>query len=72
MDVTDSNIRRWAMARVPFQASLRRALDTIQRQTAEAACIMGRSHSGALPILHGVVTRDGIEKFTLGRLQPEE
>jgi H+/Cl- antiporter ClcA len=68
VDITDADIRRWSVAQVPIQASLRHALDSINRQTAEAACIYERSQASGNRILHGVVTRDGIEKFTLGRL----
>ena len=68
VDVTDAVIRRWTATPVPVQASLRHALDSITRQTAEVACIYERSRSTGKQILHGVVTREGIEKFTLGRL----
>ena len=60
--------RGWTITQVPIQASLRHALDSINRQTAEAACIYERSRASGNRILHGVVTREGIEKFTLGRL----
>ena len=68
VDITDADIRRWTVAHVPIQASLRHALDSINRQTAEAACIYERSQASGNRILHGVVTRESIEKFTLGRL----
>lgn len=68
VDITDADIRRWTVAAVPIQASLRHALDSINRHTAEAACIYSRSQASGKQILHGVVTREGIEKFTLGRL----
>lgn len=68
VDITDAGIRRWAVAAVPIQASLRHALDNINRQTAEAACIYERSRASGNRILHGVITREAIEKFTLGRL----
>ena len=68
VDITDADIRRWTITQVPIQASLRHALDSINRQTAEAACIYERSRASGNRILHGVVTREGIEKFTLGRL----
>lgn len=68
IDITDADIRRWTMAEVPLQASLRQTLDSIGKQTAEAACIYERSRTASKPILHGVVTRDSIEKFTLSRL----
>ena len=31
-----------------------------------------QSGTSGKPILHGVVTREGIEKFTLGRIEPGE
>ena len=68
VNVTDADIRRWTATPVPVQASLRHALDSINRQTAEVACIYERSQSTGKQILHGVVTRESIEKFTLGRL----
>ncbi len=71
-DVTDADIRRWTFTNVPVQASLRRAMDAIARETVEAACIYERSQRSAMPVLHGVVTRENIEKFTLGRLQVGE
>ncbi|PLW68244.1 chloride channel protein [Pseudohalioglobus lutimaris] len=67
-DITDADIRRWTIAEVPLQASLRQALDSIGKQTAEAACIYERSRTASKPILHGVITRESIEKFTLARL----
>ena len=68
IEITGADIRRWSTAQVPVQASLRHALDAITRGTAEVACIVERSRSSGKTILHGVVTRDSIEKFTLGRL----
>ncbi|WP_240725177.1 chloride channel protein [Mangrovimicrobium sediminis] len=71
-DVTNADIRRWTFTNVPLQASLRQVMDSITRRTTEAACIYERSRSAKQPVLHGVVTREAIEKFTLGRLQAEE
>ncbi len=68
IDVTDADIRRWTTTAVPSQASLRHALDSITQQTVEVACIYDRSKGSGKRILHGVVTRESIEKFTLGRL----
>ncbi len=68
VDITESDIRRWAITNVPVQASLRQALDNIGRNTAEVACVYERSRSSGNQILQGVVTRESIEKFTLGRL----
>ncbi|MFV8819763.1 chloride channel protein [Haliea sp. E17] len=71
-DITDSGIRRWTMTRVPLQATLRQTLDSINRHTVEAACVFERSRRSRQPVLHGVVTRENIDRFTLGRLHSEE
>jgi H+/Cl- antiporter ClcA len=68
IDLTGADIRRWSMAPVPVQATLRQAMDTMHTQTVEAACVYERSKSSGKRILHGVLTRDSIEKFTLSRL----
>jgi len=67
-DLAGATIRRWTMAPVPLQASLRQAMDTIRSNTVEAVCVYERSRATGKNILHGVVTREGIEKFTLARL----
>lgn len=67
-DLTEATIRRWTIAAVPLQASLRQAMDTIRVSTAEAVCVYERSRATGKQILHGVVTRESIEKFTLERL----
>jgi hypothetical protein len=67
-DLATAQIRRWTIAPVPIQASLRQAMDTIRARTVEAACVYERSRSTGKQILHGVVTRESIEKFTLDRL----
>lgn len=68
VDITESDIRRWTVTSAPVQASLRQAMDNIVRDTAEVACIYDRSRSSGKQILQGVVTRESIEKLTLGRL----
>ncbi|MEP5566276.1 MAG: chloride channel protein [Halioglobus sp.] len=68
VDITESDIRRWTLTSVPMQASLRQAMDSIGKDTAEAVCVYERSRSASQPILHGVITREGIEKFTLEKL----
>jgi hypothetical protein len=68
IDLTQADIRRWTMTRVPLQASLRQAMDTLRAQTVEAAIVAERSKKTGKRILHGVLTRDSIEKFTLARL----
>jgi len=67
-DLAGAAIRRWSIAPVPLQASLRQAMDTLRASTAEAVCVYERSRATGKQVLHGVVTRDSIEKFTLDRL----
>jgi H+/Cl- antiporter ClcA len=67
-DLTTSDIRRWTMVDVPLQATLRQSLDAMTGQTVEAACVYERSRNTGKRILHGVLTRESIEKFTLSRL----
>jgi H+/Cl- antiporter ClcA len=68
VDVTEADIRRWTQTSVPMQASLRQAMDGIGKDTAETVCVYERSRSTSQPILHGVITRESIEKFTLAQL----
>ncbi len=67
-DLTGATIRRWSIAPVPLQASLRQAMDALRAGTAEAVCVYERSRATGKQILHGVVTRESIEQFTLDRL----
>lgn len=67
-DLTEATIRRWSIAAAPLHASLRQAMDTLRANTAEAVCVYERSQATGKSILHGVVTRDSIEKFSLARL----
>jgi len=67
-DLAGATMRRWTIAPVPLQASLRQAMDTIRASTVEAVCVYERSRATGKRILHGVVTRESIEKFTLERL----
>lgn len=67
-DITETQIRRWTIAPVPVQATLRQAMDIIRAHTVEAVCVCERSRSTGKQILHGVVTRESIEKFSLSRL----
>jgi H+/Cl- antiporter ClcA len=67
VDITQADIRRWTIATVPRQATLRQAMDTIRGKTVEAVCVYGQGARGAR-ILQGVVTRESIEKFTLAKL----
>lgn len=65
MDLTAATIRRWTIAAVPMQATLRQAMDTMRANTAEAVSVVERSTNTGKQILHGVLTRESIEKFTL-------
>jgi chloride channel protein, CIC family len=67
-DLTEAQIRRWTIATVPVQATLRQAMDIIRQRTVEAVCVCERSRATGKQILHGVITREGIEKFSLARL----
>lgn len=66
IDVTEADIRRFTIAEVPLEATLRQALDTMKSETVEAVAVYGRSQNTGKRILHGIVTREGIEKFTVG------
>lgn len=68
VDLSDADIRRWTIAAVPVQATLRQAMDTMRRDTAEAVCVYERSARSGKSILHGVLTRESIESFSLSRL----
>ena len=66
-DITEAPIRRWTIASVPQQATLRQAMDTVRAATVEAVTVYGRS-AGGNRVLRGIVTRESIEKFSLSRL----
>ena len=66
-DITEAPIRRWTIATVPLQATLRQAMDTLHLRTVEAVCVYGRGVGGKR-MLQGVVTRASIESFSLSRL----
>ncbi len=68
VDVTEAGIRRWTTTAIPIQATLQQAVDAMRTNTAESACVYDRSAQSGKRILHGVVTREGIEKFTLDRV----
>ena len=67
-DLTAAGIRRWSIVPVPLQATLRQSLDAMRNQTVEAACVYERGRNTGKRILHGVLTRESIEKFALSRL----
>lgn len=68
-DVTDAAIRRWTVAPLPVQATLRQAMDTMRVSTTEAVYVFERSRNTGKRLVHGVVTRESIEKFTLSSVQ---
>ena len=68
VDLTTADIRRWTLAAVPVQASLYQAVDIMRGATAEAAAVYERSAGSGKMILHGVLTRESIEKHYLSRL----
>jgi H+/Cl- antiporter ClcA len=67
-DLTDAGIRRFTTSTVPIQATLRQAVDTMRTQTTEAVCVYERSPNTGKQILHGVLTLEDVEKFTLGSM----
>ncbi len=67
-DLTEADIRRWTLAEVPVQATLRQAMDGMRTATAEAVSVYERSARTGNRILQGVVTRENIEKYTLSKL----
>ena len=64
-DVTEAGIRRWSTAPVPPEATLQQALDTMRKHTAETVYVVETGSITGRPVLHGVVTRESIERFTL-------
>ncbi|WOJ96887.1 chloride channel protein [Congregibacter brevis] len=67
LSVTESSLRRWTIAVVPEQATLRQVLDILKARTVEAVCVYTRGNRGERS-LRGIVTRDRIERFTLDQL----
>ncbi len=63
-DITEAVIRRWTAAPVPLQATMRQAMDAMRTNTAEAVYVFERSHNTGKRLIHGVLTRESIEKFT--------
>lgn len=66
-NITESSLRRWTIAVVPEQATLRQVLDILKARTVEAVCVYTRGSKGKRS-LRGIVTRDRIERFTLDHL----
>ncbi|TCO71890.1 chloride channel protein [Chromatocurvus halotolerans] len=70
LDLAATDIRRWTTTRLSEQATLREALDAMRQSTVETACIYSRTTRGTRN-LRGVVTREGIEHFSLARLNSQ-
>ncbi len=68
LDLTGAGIRRLTISPVPIQATLRQAMDTMRTQTTEAVCVYDRSANTGKQILHGVLTLESIEKYTLASM----
>jgi len=68
IDVTEADIRRYTTAEVPMEATLRQALDTMRNETAEVASVYSSSATTGKKILHGIVTRENVEKFIVGNV----
>jgi H+/Cl- antiporter ClcA len=66
-DITESSLRRWTVAGVPEQATLRQVLDILRARTVEAVFVQTRGRTGNR-VLRGIVTRESIERFTLAQL----
>jgi CIC family chloride channel protein len=67
LDVTDADVRRWAVTAVPARATMRQALDSMHNKTAEAVWVYALG-AGGKRVLQGIVTREGIERFSLSKL----
>jgi hypothetical protein len=69
VDLTGAGIRRLTISPVPIQATLRQAMDTMRSKATEAVCVYDRSTNTGKQILHGVLTLEGIEKYTLAGME---
>jgi H+/Cl- antiporter ClcA len=67
LDLTEADIRRWTIAALPAQATLRQALDTMRSETVESVWVYSRG-AGGTQLLQGIVTRDTVEKYSLPNL----
>ncbi|MEH6582626.1 MAG: chloride channel protein [Halioglobus sp.] len=67
LDLAQADIRRWTIAALPNQATLRQALDTMHAETVEAVWVYSRGAGGSR-VLEGIVTREAVEKFSLSKL----
>ena len=63
-----AEIRRWTFAPAAMQATLHQAMDIMRANTAAAVCIDERSRNTGKQILHGILIRENIEKFSLASM----
>ncbi len=69
VDLTGAGIRRLTTSPVPIQATLRQAMDTMRARATEAVCVYDRSANTGKQILHGVLTLESIEAYTLASMR---
>ena len=67
IDLTGPDIRRWTLDWLETRATLRQAMDTINKKTVEAVVISERGMRTE-DAIRGVITRDTIEQYYLRRL----
>ncbi len=65
-DITEQDLRRWSFASLTPRATLREALDIMHQQTVEAI-IISDSLAPAEKAFRGVITRDTIAQYYLGK-----
>ena len=66
-DLTELDLRRWSTAALPPRCTLREAMDTLRKQTVEAIVVTDPKATPGSSI-RGIITRDIIEQFYLGKI----
>jgi CIC family chloride channel protein len=66
-DLTELDLRRWSTATLSPRSTLREAMDTLHTQTVEAIIIIDPD-AAAETSIKGIITRDIIEQFYIGRM----
>jgi CIC family chloride channel protein len=66
-DLTELDLRRWSTAILPPRCTLREAMDTLRKQTVEAIVVTDPNAPRGSSI-RGIITRDIIEQFYLGKI----
>jgi H+/Cl- antiporter ClcA len=66
-DLTELDLRRWSTATLPPRCTLREAMDTLRKQTVEAIVVTDPNAPPESSI-RGIITRDIIEQFYLGKI----